>query len=90
MPEFELKLANGKVVVWEGRDGEDAARRYVDCHRDQSVVATRSPRFGLVIGFDPNRLIEPGHPDWAKKRRPEGDSKSQRRNRRTPTEGTAQ
>jgi hypothetical protein len=38
---WELKLADGKRVEWEGDDGEDAARRYVDVHRDAAVVATR-------------------------------------------------
>jgi hypothetical protein len=26
---FELKLADGKIVEWDGDDGEHAARRYV-------------------------------------------------------------
>jgi hypothetical protein len=48
--QWELKLADGKRVVWSGRDGEDAARRYVDCHRDAAVVATRSyPRHGVFV-----------------------------------------
>ena len=50
MPEYELKLKSSKVVVWEGKTPEDAARRYVDCHRDQVVVATRPyPRHGLFL-----------------------------------------
>lgn len=47
---YDLKLANGKVVEWEGTDAEDAARRYVDGHRDDAVVATRvarSERYGI-------------------------------------------
>ncbi len=30
---YELKRADGKVVTWNGDDGEDAARRYVDARR---------------------------------------------------------
>lgn len=37
----DLKLASGKVVEWDGTDEINAAERYVDCHRDESVVATR-------------------------------------------------
>lgn len=44
---YELKLADGRVVAWDGRDGEDAARRYVDCHREATVVAWRYPRVGV-------------------------------------------
>lgn len=46
MPEqlFELKLASGKVVTWHGTDGINASRRYVDCNRDETVVAWRYPR----------------------------------------------
>lgn len=66
--EWELKLATGQVVVWSGISGPDAAQRYVDCHREAAVVATRSyPRYGLFIGVDPDQIIEPG--DWRWKRR---------------------
>ena len=41
---YELKLDNNKVVRWPGRGSEDASRRYVDCHRDRSVVAWRHDR----------------------------------------------
>lgn len=47
---FELKLSTGKVVEWTGRDGVDAARRYVDVHRDAVVVAWRTPRVGIYVG----------------------------------------
>jgi hypothetical protein len=47
---FELKLATGKIARWPGRDGPDAARRYVDCHRDAVVVAWRpADRHGLFV-----------------------------------------
>lgn len=48
---FELKLASGKVVTWMGGSGEDAARRYVDSHRSEVVVAWRYPRTELRIGM---------------------------------------
>lgn len=44
MNRYQLKLAAGRVVTWTGNDGEDAARRYVDAHRDAVVVAWREDR----------------------------------------------
>ncbi|MDP2945876.1 MAG: hypothetical protein Q8N61_00255 [bacterium] len=60
--EFELKLATGKFVTWNGQDGEEAARRYVDCFRGVKVVAWRWPRHGLFIGM--RRILEPGDAGW--------------------------
>lgn len=40
---YDLLLANGKVATWSGEDGEDAARRYVDC-KGGEVVAWRGSR----------------------------------------------
>lgn len=59
---FELKLSNGKRATWEGESGEDAARRYVDCHRDASVIAFRSTnRHGIFVIGRPDRMhiVEP-------------------------------
>ena len=50
MTRYELKLDDGTVVTWVGRDPEDAARRYVDAHRGTTVVATRRPRTDIVVG----------------------------------------
>lgn len=50
---YELKLASGKVVKWEGKDGVDAAKRYVDCNREAVVIAWRYPPHGLSIGVKP-------------------------------------
>lgn len=47
---YELKLATGKVVQWDGKDGINAAERYVDCHRAATVVAWREIRHGLFVG----------------------------------------
>jgi hypothetical protein len=42
---FELKLVgNQRTVHWTGTSGEDAARRYVDAHRDATVIAYRADR----------------------------------------------
>ena len=55
--EYELKLQTGKVVTWEGRSEEDAARRYVDTFRDAVVIATRPIPVGLYI-YNPNSIIK--------------------------------
>jgi hypothetical protein len=47
---YELKLASGAVVTWNGASETDAAKRYADCHRDATVIATRPIRHGLFIG----------------------------------------
>lgn len=52
--EYELLLKTegeegGKIVVWQGKDGLDAARRYVDAHRGATVVAWRGSRTGLFV-----------------------------------------
>jgi hypothetical protein len=50
--QFELMLVGGKRAMWSGRDGVDAARRYVDCHVGASVTAWRTPRVVLQVGVD--------------------------------------
>ncbi len=47
--EYELKLANGKVVTWTGKDGIDAATRYADCNHGAVVVAWREPKCQIRI-----------------------------------------
>jgi hypothetical protein len=47
---FELMLADGKHIVWEGTDGEDAARRYVDCCGGTVIAWRNYPRHGLFVG----------------------------------------
>ena len=49
--QFELMLASGKRVMWNGRNGVDAAHRYVDCHAGASVTAWRTPRVSLSVGI---------------------------------------
>lgn len=47
---YDLKLQGGRVVQWTGSTAEDAARRYVDAHREAAVVATRpADRHGLFV-----------------------------------------
>ena len=54
---YELKLTSGKVITWEGEDGEDAVKRYIDCERG-TVIAWRSVAHGLFF-YNPNdRIIQ--------------------------------
>jgi hypothetical protein len=46
---FELLLAGGKRVQWNGKDGVDAARNYVAEHAGASVVAWRRPQYPLTV-----------------------------------------
>lgn len=56
--QFQLLLADGKHVVAEGKDGEDASRRYVDRNRDAAVSAWRTwLRHGLFVGVAPGQII---------------------------------
>lgn len=51
---FELLLQGRQgYVTWEGATGRDAARRYVDSHRDAVVIAWRHVRHGLFYGPKP-------------------------------------
>ena len=50
---FDLKLASGRVVQWEGKDGKDAAKRYVDCFPNEIVIAWRYPPHGFAVGIRP-------------------------------------
>ncbi|KKL20172.1 hypothetical protein LCGC14_2458130 [marine sediment metagenome] len=56
--EFELKLAGGKVVTFEGQTGEEAVARCRDLHCESQVIAWRpivhgfflySPRVSIII-----------------------------------------
>ncbi len=62
--QYELKLQAGGAAVWEGRDSSDAIARYLDMHRDQTVVAWRHyPRHGVFV-YGGARIIEPGEKGW--------------------------
>ena len=56
--EWELKLQTGKTVTWTGKTGEDAAWRYVDCHREATIIAYRQPRYGIFPGVRPEQIID--------------------------------
>lgn len=59
--QFELKLATGEVVTWEGTSPVAAARRYVAEHRSAVVVAWRyAERTGVFPYVNTSRIIEPG------------------------------
>ncbi len=49
MRKYELKLADGSVVTWQGKDGVDAAVRYADA-KQATVLAWREPRVQLNVG----------------------------------------
>lgn len=56
---YQLLLDDGTVARHSGSTPEDAARRYVDTHRDATVVATRpsrDARDSIVVGVDPRRI----------------------------------
>ena len=59
MTTFELKLADGRRVWWEGADGPDAGRNYVDGHREAEVVAWREDRRPLVRMLLPTDKFTP-------------------------------
>lgn len=57
---YELRLTDGRRVLWDGPDGEAAARRYVDAHPGArvAVLAWRSaPRHGFFPHVDPRRIV---------------------------------
>jgi len=52
MKEYELKLKSGKVVIWNGINGFEAARNYTESHimNGDYVVAWRDyPRKGIFL-----------------------------------------
>ncbi len=53
MAAYELLLASGRVAAWPGRDGVDAAVRYVDAHPEcGAVIAWREPRAAQIrVGY---------------------------------------
>ena len=57
--EYQLMLADGKLVVWVGVTGIGAAERYVAEHPGASVVAWRTwPRHGVFPHADGSRIID--------------------------------
>ncbi len=56
---YELKLASGKVVTWEGKNGLNACERYADAHPGETVIAWRDIPVGLFIMGDARNIVEP-------------------------------
>ena len=55
---YELKLAGGERVIWPGSTPQDAARRYLDTHRGETVIAWReTERFGVFPGVSAQQII---------------------------------
>ena len=51
MKEYELRLADGRTVVFFGHGGLNACYRYADAHEGATVVAWRDyPRHGVFAG----------------------------------------
>lgn len=48
--QYELLLADGRKVLWEGETGMGAAMNYADLHREDTVIAYRAPRHGIFLG----------------------------------------
>lgn len=62
---FELKLRGGRVVLWEGADGEAASVDYARSHPGAEVLAWRLPRArGSVLVWGGARILEPGDRGW--------------------------
>ena len=36
---YEIKLSDGQVITWPGKDGLDACRRYANAHPAAAVIA---------------------------------------------------
>lgn len=52
MNNYELKLTDGRIVTWQGKDGLDACVRYADANPGcYAVIAWREPRAQLRIGY---------------------------------------
>lgn len=55
---YDLKLADGKIVQWSGKDPTDAVTRYVDAHREAAVVAVREGnRHGLFVLGSADQIV---------------------------------
>lgn len=64
---FELMIeGQKKPVEWDGKNGKDAAERYVAAHPGAKVTAWRSPkreRTGVFVA-SVQQIAEPGDERW--------------------------
>ena len=49
MRQFELKLNNGKTIIWDGTNGIDAVNRYLLSHNETIIAWRDYPRTGLFL-----------------------------------------
>lgn len=59
---YELKLADGRIVTWEGKDGVDASKRYAVAYPGVVVIAWREADNGIHIGLLPIVQNKDGRP----------------------------
>jgi len=60
--EYELRLADGRIVTWDGASGRHAAQRYVATCPTATVVAFRlskRERFGVWV-WGGTQIVEAG------------------------------
>jgi len=58
MPLYDIGLAGGKTVQWDGETGVDACQRYAEAHPGETPYRWReAERHGLHIGVLP--IVEP-------------------------------
>ena len=48
---FELKLSNGKIVQYEGFNYQNAIKRFLSQHPEETITAWRFKRHDLKIGM---------------------------------------
>jgi len=73
--QFELKLADGRRVVWSGMNGVDASQSYANACPGVTVTAWRRHKMtGFVAPFAPGHgvIIEPGDWRWGRPYDPPG------------------
>jgi hypothetical protein len=56
--EYELKLSDGKIKHFWGKDAQDAIRRYLDCPGARAVIAWREVSHGLYFYNHNYKIIE--------------------------------
>ncbi len=65
--DYDLKLATGCVVVWDGTDHGDAISRYQIAHPTQIVRAWKVHRESEVTVWGGAPIWEPGDRQWSER-----------------------